>query len=120
MASWNKIQKFVEELAHGAHDLSSDQLVVALCNSDNSPVATDEGQSDLTEISYTYLSARTITTTSSGQTDGTYKLVLQDLTLTSTGGATGPFRYIAIYNDTSTGKLLLGWYDYGSNLTLND
>ncbi|WP_050743972.1 MULTISPECIES: hypothetical protein [unclassified Shinella] len=61
-----------------------------------------------------------ITTTASDQTAGTYKLVLQDLTLTSTGGATGPFRYIALYNDSSVSNSLLGFYDYGSNLTLND
>lgn len=120
MATWNKINQFVEDLAHGVHDLETDQLVVALCAAANAPVATNSVLVDLTTIAYTNLSSRNITTTESGQTSGTYKLVLQDLTLTSTGGATGPFRYIAIYNNGSPANSLLGWYDYGSNLTLND
>jgi len=61
-----------------------------------------------------------LTVSSSAQTSGTYKLVVNDLTLTSTGGTTGPFRYIYIYDDSSTGDKLIAYYDYGSSLTLND
>lgn len=120
MASWNKLQPFPKALAEGVHDLGSDQIKVALCAAANAPAATDGVLTDLTEITYTNLSSRNVTTTSSSQSSGTYKLVLQDLTLTSTGGATGPFRYVAIYNDTATNDELLGYYDYGSDLTLND
>lgn len=120
MATWNKIHQFVEDLAHGVHDLETDQLVVALCAAANAPEATDATLSVLTTIDYTYLSSRNITTTSSEQTSGTYKLTLQDLTLTSTGDATGPFRYVAIYNNGSVANSLLGFYDYGSDLTLQD
>ena len=75
---------------------------------------------DLTEIAYTNLSARTLTIASSGQTTGTYKLVLDDLTLTAGGGAVASFRYITIYNDTAANKELIGFYDYGSTVTLAD
>jgi hypothetical protein len=57
---------------------------------------------------------------SSGQVAGVYKLVLQDLILTSTGGATGPFRYVVIYNDTATNDELVCWLDYGTAITLAD
>lgn len=116
MASFNKFNSFVEALAEKAHNLGSDQLAVALTNS--VPVATNTQLSDITEISYTNLSSRNITTSSSAQSSGTYKLVLTDLTLTASGGSVGPFRYVVIYNDTATNDELIGWYDYGSSITL--
>lgn len=119
MAVFSKFHSFVEALAEKSHNLGSDQLVVALCASGNIPVASNTQLSDLTQISYTNLSSRNITTASSAQTSGTYKLVLNDLVLTASGGSVAAFRYVVIYNDTSTNDLLIGWYDYGSSLTLN-
>jgi hypothetical protein len=92
--------------------------VVALTAAANAPVATNTQLSDLTQVSYTNLSTRNITTSSSSNSSGTYKLVLTDLTLTASGGSVAAFRYVVIYNDTATNDLLLGWYDYGSDLTL--
>ena len=118
MASFNKLQPFVEAVAEKKHDLGSDQLVIALTNT--APDATDGVLTDLTEISYTNLSSRNITTTSSAQTTGTYKLTLTDLTLTASGGAVETFRYVYIYNDTATNDDLIGYYDNGSTVTLGD
>ena len=122
MATYNKFQQFVEDQAHGVHNLGSDTLTVALCNAANAPVATNSVLLDLTQIAYTNLSSRVITTTSSAQTTGTYKLTLTDLVLTASGGSVAPFRYVVIYNDTpiSPADPLIGWYDYGSDLTLAD
>lgn len=115
MASFNKFSSFVEAVAEKAHNLGSDQLVVALTNT--APIAADVNLAAIVEISYTNLSSRNITTTTSAQTGGTYKLTLTDLVLTASGSV-GPFRYAVVYNDTSTGDLLIGWYDYGSAITL--
>lgn len=115
MASYSKVHKFVEALAEKVHNLGSDQLVVALTNTAHT--ATWGQLSDLTEISYTNLSTRNITTSTSAQTTGTYKLVLTDLVLTASG-AVGPFRYIYIYNGTATNDELIGYYDYGSSISM--
>lgn len=120
MASFNKFNAFAEHVHEAVHNLGSDQLVVALCNAANAPVATNSVLADLTTVAYTNLSSRNITTSSSSQTSGTYKLVLVDLVLTASGGSVAAFRYVVIYNDTPTSPAdpLIGWYDYGSDLTL--
>jgi hypothetical protein len=118
MASFNKFDSFVELLAEGVHHLGTHQLRIALTNT--APTAANGLLADITEISYTHLSSRNITTTTSSQTGGLYKLVLADLTVTSTGGSTGPFRYVVVYNNTAASNPLIGWYDYGSSITLDD
>lgn len=118
MVTFNKINSFVEKLAEKSFNLGSDTLTVALTNTAHT--GTWSQLSELTQVSYTNLSTRALTISSSAQTAGTYKLVLADLTLTSAGGTTGPFRYVYIYDDTATNKELIAYYDYGSALTLQD
>lgn len=121
MASFNKFNAFVENLAEGVFDLGSDTLKVALTNT--LPDATDSTFSDITEISagngYT-AGGTQATVSSSGQTGGTYKLVLADVTFTASSGSIGPFRYFVLYDDTAASDQLIGWWDYGSAVTLND
>lgn len=122
MVAFNKINAFVENLAEGVHDLGSDTLKIALTASANAPLAGNSVLADLTQISYTNLSSRTLTVSASAQASGTYKLTINDLVLTASGGSVAAFRYAVIYNDTPTSPAdpLIGWYDYGANLTLND
>lgn len=116
MATFVKFDAFVEDLAEKVHNLGSDQLVVALTNT--APTAATDGQlSDITEITYTNLTSRNVTTSTSAQTSGTYKLVLTDLVLTASGSV-GPFRYVVLYNDTATNDELIAYWDYGSSVTL--
>lgn len=117
MASFVKFYSFVEAMAEKKHDLQNDLLKVALTNS--APSLSNTQLSNITEVSYTNCSSRDLTATSS-QTNGVYSLVLTDLTLTASGGSVGAFRYIVIYNDTSTNDLLIGYMDYGSSITLAD
>lgn len=118
MATFVKINSFVEFLAEKRINLGSDQLVIALTNTAHT--STWDELADLTQVAYTNLSSRNITTTTSAQTTGTYKLVLADLVLTSSGGTTGPFRYVYVYDDTATNDDLIAYYDYGSSITLAD
>jgi hypothetical protein len=116
MAVFNKFNSFVEAVAEGTHNLGSNQLTLALTNT--LPTSANSVLADITQITYTNLSTRNLTTTSSAQSGGLYKLVVADTTLTSTGGSTGPFRYVVVYNSTAAGGPLIGWFDYGSSITL--
>lgn len=119
MAAYNKHNAFVENLAEKVHNLGADALTIALTAAANAPVAGNSVLADLTQISYTNLSARTISISSSSQTSGTYKLVLTDLVLTASG-AVATFRYVDMYNDTPTSPAdpLVCWWDYGADVTL--
>jgi len=129
VATFNKLNGFVEHLSEKTHNLGSDQLTIALSNtapgSESTPPTGSTAAcvlANVTQVSYTNLSTRNITTSTSAQTSGTYKLVLTDLVLTASGGSTGPFRYVYIYNDTATSPAdaLIGYYDYGSSIILAD
>lgn len=127
MATFNKVNDFVKNAVHNM-DLESDQVVVALSNTapgSESTNPTTDGNgvlANVTQVSYTNCSSRNVTTSSSTQTGGTYKLVLADITLSASGGDVGPFRYVYLYNDTVATPVdpLIGYYDYGLSLTLND
>jgi len=117
MATYQKFNQTVEDFANGVYNCATDQFIVALTAS--TPLATNEVLANLTEISYTNLSSRNLTTASSGQTSGTFTQLFDDLVLTASG-AVATFRYITIYDDTPTSPAdpLLCFYDFGSNLTL--
>ena len=125
MASFVKVNDFVKNAVHNI-DLESDQLAIALSNTapaseSSNPTADGNGiLGNVTEISYSNLSSRNLTTSSSSQSSGTYKLVLADLTLTASGGAVAAFRYVYIYDDTVSSPTdpLIGLYDVGSSVTL--
>lgn len=120
MATFNKIRQFAEDVYEKVHNMGSDALTFSLTNAANAPVNTNTILANLTPIAYTNLSTRVPTISSSAQTAGTYKLVLTDLVLSASGGAAAAFRYSVLYNDTPTSPAdpLIGWYDYGSDLTL--
>ena len=116
MATYTKVNSFVEALAEKVHNLGSDTLKVALTNTAPTAAGTTK-LADLTGGITTGFDGMTITTSSSGQSSGTYKLVLTDLTMTATGSV-GPFRYVVIYNDSATNKEVICFFDYGSEVTL--
>jgi len=121
MAAFNKFQSFVEAVAEKTHNLGADVLKVMLTNI--APVNTNTIKANLTDIAagngYT-AGGGTPTISSSAQSAGTYKLVLADLVFTAAGGTIGPFRYATLYNSTAASSELIGWWDYGSAITLND
>jgi len=119
MATFNKFNSFVEAIAEKVHNLGADTLKVVLTNT--VPNATDTQLSQITQISAGngYATGGTqATQVSSAQASGTYKLVLNDVTFTASGGSIATFRYVVLYNDTATNDELIGYYDYGTTLSI--
>jgi len=122
MAAFQKFNSFVEAVAEKKHNLGADVLKFFLTN--DTPVAGDALKADITEIAagsgYT-AGGNQAAITSSAQTGGTYKLVIADpATWLAAGGPIGPFRYAVLYNDTAANDELIGFFDYGSAITLQD
>lgn len=124
MATFNKFNALAATLANGSINLASDLLKVMLTNT--APVATNSLYGDVsgTELAsgagYTTGGA-SCTTVSSTQTGGVEKLIISAANPTWTAsGSMGPFRYAILYDSTATTPLkpLIGWWDYGSVLTL--
>jgi hypothetical protein len=121
MAAFNKFQQFVEDLGLGVHNLNTGTLNVYLSNAVPSAAA-DAVKTDLAEIStgngYT---GPVDTQNTFAETGGTATLTGTKVVVTASG-AVGPFQYVAIYNDTPTSPAdpLIGWWDYGSALTLQN
>ena len=122
MAAFNKFNQFVQNEANGVYDLATDTIKCMLTNT--APMATNAVLADITEIStgngYTAGGAA-VTSQSSTQTSGTEKFVATGPIFTASGGSIGPFRYVVLYDATpsSPNKPLIGWYDYGSAITLS-
>lgn len=129
MAAFVKINDFVEDLLNGVHNFGSATLRLALSNTapgseTSNPTADGNGVlANVTQIAYTNLSggvAPQVDTVSVSLSSGTVTLDGADEAITPSGGSLGPFRYIYLYNDTATGDPLIGYWDYGSALTLAD
>jgi len=67
MATYNKFRSWAEDQLESVN-CQSDQFVVALCAAANAPVNTNAVLADLTQIDYTNLSSRNLTTATSAQT----------------------------------------------------
>lgn len=129
MASFVKYNQFVEDLTNKVHDLfgtagsGADTCKVLLSNTAPN-AATHVVRADVTEISAGngYSSGGASATNVGSRSTGTFTLAGTDIVFTASGGTIGPFRYAILYNDTPTSPAdpLIGYWDYGSSITLND
>lgn len=125
MAAFNKFQDFVEQLGKGVHQLHAGGHTLKVYLSNTTPdAAADAVKADLAEISAGngYNAGGEDTQNDYTEAGGTGSCTGVDVTWTAAGGAIGPFRYVVLYNDTPTSPAdpLIGWWDYGSSITLND
>src|SRR5258708_19627060 len=114
MATFNKFNAFVADVANKVHNLGADTLKVMLTNT--APVAANAVKADITEIAagngYT-AGGTAVTITSSTQSGGTYKLIGNNVTFTASAGTIATFRHAVIYNSTAPTRNLIGWRDPG-------
>jgi hypothetical protein len=119
---FNKFNQFTKDLIEGVHVFGSNTFKTMLCNT--APTSSNAILSDLTEIGTGngYSAGGTTSTMTTSTSSGTAKATLGQVVFTASGGTIGPLRYTVAYNTTPTSPLkpLVGYYDYGSSITLND
>ena len=127
MASFVKFNVFVADIGLEKHQLNTDTLKVYLSN--EAPVVAsdaayraaggaDTGPEEIANGNGYTAGGEDVTNTWS-QTGGVATLAIgADVVWTAAGGTIGPFRYAVLYNDTDAGKVLIGYWDYGSAITL--
>ncbi len=125
MASYNKYNVFVEDLANGVHDIFGTTHTFKILLSNTAPnAATHAVKADASEISAGngYTAGGVDIDNDATRSTGTVTVTAADKTITASGGTIGPFRYAILYNDTPTSPAdpLIAWWDYGSSQTLQD
>lgn len=131
MATFIKIADYVEDINEKVHNFETDVLKFSLSvtlPSSESPDPTTTGNgvfANITEISYTNYSDnmgtdRELESITSVESTGTYTLDFDDVIITASGGALAAFRYLYVWNDTTSSPTdaIVGLLDHGTNITL--
>jgi hypothetical protein len=122
MATFNKFQSYSEAIGEEIHNFDSDTFKVALTNTEPN-VATDTQLSDITQISagngYT-TGGNTVANTTYTRTGSVSVLDGDNVTFTASGGTMATFRYAVLYNDSAPNDELIGYFDYGLEVSLPD
>lgn len=125
MVAAQKFQDLVEQILTAKHDFTAAGHVMklALVNSP-APVVTNTIFGDLTEITAEngYTAGGDDVGNDLAEAAGVATVQGDEIVWTASTGTIGPFRYVVLYNDTQAtpAKPLVVFYDYGSNITLQD
>lgn len=125
MAAFNKFNCFVLDLANALHDMKSTTAqVYKVYLTNTAPAVTNtvyNTPADLSTGNGYVAGGGGIGAVTGTQTSGTFKFAgNSDPAWTAAGGSIGPFQYAVLYNFTSSTKPLIGWWDYGTALTLTN
>ena len=114
---------FTVDLGTAIHNLTTASLKVAFTDTAPTAGGTHVYADIASPLATTNIvggaSSLIIPSTTYTQSGGTATLSAGTLTLTSQTGNFGAFRYVVVYDDSSASKNVIGWYDYGSEVTLN-
>jgi hypothetical protein len=125
LVAFNKFNLTVQNMARGNLLLNADTLKLALIVAAGTPVAADDEFADVSADEVAAGNGYTATGNSGGAGITSNAAGTETMRTTSaipvwTASAAGfSFRYPVLYDDTSTNDKLLGWWDYGSTLTLS-
>lgn len=110
---------FNTDLASKVHNLTADDIRVYLSNA--APSLTFVKKADLAEITIQHGYTGPVSVTpSNASADAKFTLSGVYITISASGGGIGPFRYIVLFNNTPGTKPLIGWWDVGDSITIND
>lgn len=125
MATFSFFDEFKGNLGNGSIDLDSHTFKAVLSNTAPDSAADDE-LADITQIAngvgYTTggVALTSVTWTETAPSSGIWRWNSADFSWIASGGTIGPFQYVAIYDDTSTGDKLVGYLDYGTPISITD
>lgn len=122
MANFNKFQDFAEQVGKGIHQLHAAGHTLKVFLTNEQPLVSDTIKADMAEIAAGngYTAGGEDAQNDYSESGGTGTLTCQDITWTAAGGTIGPFQFAVLYNDTPAAPVdpLIGWWDYGSPITL--
>lgn len=125
MATLTKFHDFAEQVAKEQHNFPTDTLKMALTNV--LPNATQTTYDPVTlhdeptnQNGYTPRGESVSYSWSESSGTATMTGTTADVVWTATAGGIGPFRYVVFFNEDNATDMLIGWYDYGSSITIND
>lgn len=117
---------FWADLAQGNHRLGTGSGQERLALSNTAPNVSDVSLADISEISpgngYNAGGLAASWNQDTWSQDGATFIINGIASLLASGGDVGPFRYGIVYSNRlgSGNEFLIGWYDFGSALTLLD
>lgn len=120
---FNKYQVTITDFTTGQHTsaLQADTDVIKIALTNTAPnAATHQELTDITEISAGngYTAGGEDIQNAATTATGTISVAATNVVWTASGGAIADFRYVVLHNATAGG--LLGWWDYGSTVSLAD
>src|SRR4051812_14785990 len=124
MADMVRVDSYVRDLAAGVHaralNADTDMLAIFLTN-DVLDKALISVKGDVTEIATgNGYDGPIDTQNSASRIDGVIYVGAIDILLIGTGpGAFGPFRYAVLCNMTAAGQPIIGFWDYGTSLSVS-
>lgn len=122
MAAYNKFRDFIEQVFLGKHVVGTHVFKVYLSN--EQPLVTDTIKTDIADISAGngYTAGGEDAQITGAEAAGTFTATATSILWTASGGTIGPFQFAPMYNDTQTSPVdpLVGWWDRGAALTLQD
>ena len=126
MATYNKIDSFITEVAAGTHAafINADTDVVKVYLSNAAPSASaDNDKVDIAEITNEngYTAPIDISNASTQTTHVITVTTAATVVVTAAGGTVGPFKYAVVYNENAANDELVCWWEYpGAAITLQD